>query len=131
MTLSLLCFYVGYFFRTRDNLLHQRVNLLGVVFNLAAAIYLLLIKYAFGGLSAFSIFPAAERWVIDTHRAFAALSLLMMLAMAFTGLRRKRTVHTAMHWVFLPLYTLVLISGFFFSNLPHPVHNPEEFHEPN
>ncbi len=111
MSLSIACFYIGYFFRKKNNVLHQRINTLGVVFNLSAAVFLLAVKYALGGLESYGIFPAVDRWIIDTHRAFAISCLVLMLVMAFTGFKRIRTLHVPLHFFFLPLYTVVYVSG--------------------
>jgi len=113
MTLSILCFYSGYYFRVKNNSLHRRVNTLGIIFNLSAAIFLITVKYAFGGVEAFSIFPSFDRIYIDIHRLFALISLVLMLGMAYTGYTKKKRIHLKLHFVFLPLYTIVYISGLF------------------
>ncbi len=113
MTISLLCFYIGYTQRFKNNRLHRIVNTLGVGFNLAAAIVLLVIKYALGGIENYGIFPAVPRVVIDIHRFFAAIALILMLVMAYSGFANKRAIHRKLHSIFLPLYTIVYISGLF------------------
>lgn len=111
MTLSVIAFYIGYFFRKSNNGIHRWVNSFGVVANLIAAVFLLLVKYELGGLEAYSIYPAVDRWIIDTHRFFAACSLILMLVMSYFGISRNRNLHYKLHFVFLPLYTLVYLSG--------------------
>ncbi|TGN06926.1 hypothetical protein EHS11_17480 [Leptospira ilyithenensis] len=111
MSLSLICFYTGYFFRKRNLFAHRIWNLSGVGFNLSAAIYLLAMKYLLGGIEAHSIFPAVANWIIQTHRFFALVALIMMLVMAYSGIKRKRNLHVKLHRIFLPLYTVVYVSG--------------------
>ncbi|XDD49750.1 hypothetical protein AB3N59_15380 [Leptospira sp. WS92.C1] len=111
MALSVLCFYTGYYFRFRKNLLHRSFNLIGAAFNLSTALGLLYVKYWGGGLESAGILPTADRWVIDTHRAFAALALILMLLMVWSGITRKKEFHRKLHYIFLPLYTVIFLSG--------------------
>ncbi|PJZ42300.1 hypothetical protein CH370_08770 [Leptospira kmetyi] len=111
MALSVLCFYTGYYFRFRKNVLHRIFNLAGASFNLITALSLLYIKYLGGGLENAGIVPAVDRWIIDTHRAFAALTLVLMLLMVWSGISRKKEFHRKLHYIFLPLYTVIFLSG--------------------
>ncbi|TGL22320.1 hypothetical protein [Leptospira yanagawae] len=113
MTLSILGFYTGYFFRKTDVKKHRISNSIGILFNLTAAVYLLIIKYLLGGITEFQIYPTAPEFVIHTHRFFAAISLVLMLVMGYTGWKRIRNLHVKLHYIFLPLYTIVYISGLF------------------
>ncbi|MGV3666101.1 MAG: hypothetical protein ACO1NV_08215 [Leptospira bouyouniensis] len=113
MTLSIFGFYTGYFFRKFDLKKHRLLNLIGILSNLTAAVYLLCIKYLLGGVSEFQIYPTAPEIVIHTHRFFAAIALVMMLVMGYTGWKRNRNLHVKLHYIFLPLYTIVYISGLF------------------
>lgn len=113
MTLSILCFYIGYFFRKSNNSLHRKINLLGVLFNLLTAIFLLAHKYLLGGLESAGIFPTVSMTIVNIHRFFAFISLVSMLLMAYTGISRNRKLHRTIHYIFLPLYTIVFISGLF------------------
>ncbi|MDL5244356.1 hypothetical protein [Leptospira weilii] len=111
MTLSIFCFYTGYYFRFKKNLLHRIFNLLGAAFNLTTALTLLYVKYLGGGLESAGIIPAVKRWIIDTHRAFAVLALILMLLMVWSGMTRKKEFHRKLHYIFLPLYTAIFLSG--------------------
>ncbi len=111
MIVSLLYFYIGYYYRFRNNFLHQKINLLGVVLNLLTASYLLVNKYFLGGIEALGITAILPRWVVDTHRFFAAVSLVLMLLMAYSGIKKKKELHKKIHYVFLPLYSIIVISG--------------------
>lgn len=113
MTLSLIAFTVGYFFRVKNNAIHVVANLTGVGFNLVTAIYLLIIKYGLGGLELFGIEYAVAPWIILTHRAFATITLLLMLVMAYLGVTRNREWHIKLHKPFIVLYLVVYISGLF------------------
>ncbi|TGM60187.1 hypothetical protein [Leptospira adleri] len=111
MAFSLLSFYAGYYFRFRKNLLHRIFNLLGTSLNLLTAVGLLYVKYLGGGLENAGIIPTVDRWIIDTHRAFAVLTLVLMLLMAWSGITRKKEFHRKLHYIFLPLYTVIFLSG--------------------
>ncbi|TGK08570.1 hypothetical protein EHO60_14520 [Leptospira fletcheri] len=113
MTISILAFYVGFWFRFRNNRLHRIFNTIGILFNLCAAIYLLSLKYLFGGLDSAGFVPVFDRTIIDTHRAFAALALVLMLLTGWSGFAGKKGFHRKLNFVFLPLYTLVYLSGLF------------------
>ncbi len=113
MTLSVLCFYLGYYFRKSNNSLHRKINLTGVILNLVTAIFLLAHKYLFAGIEAAGIFPTVPPTIILVHRFFAAISLVLMLAVAYTGITKTSKLHKKLHFIFLPLYTIVFISGLF------------------
>lgn len=113
MSVSLVCFLLGYYFRVRNNSIHRWINLLGVFSNLAAAIYLLLLKYMMGGLSDAGFMAVVPVWVVHIHRAFASIAFVMMLMMAISGIMRRRQFHVMLHRVFLPLYTVVYLSGLY------------------
>lgn len=113
MTISVICFSVGYYYRIKDNVIHVVSNIFGTGFNLMTSVYLLTMKYGLGGLDLFGIEPAVDQWIIDTHRAFAAVALFLMLGMALTGITRNRNLHVKMHYAFIPLYLIVYVSGLF------------------
>jgi uncharacterized membrane protein YozB (DUF420 family) len=111
MTLSLLCFYTGYYFRKKNLTLHKRFNILGVVLNLGSAIFLLAHKYLLGGITNAGIVAVVPEVVVLIHRILASISLVLMLLMAFTGITNKKEIHKKLHYFFLPLYTIIYISG--------------------
>ncbi|EPG73545.1 hypothetical protein LEP1GSC058_3960 [Leptospira fainei serovar Hurstbridge str. BUT 6] len=113
MTISIILFYLGYWFRFRNNRLHRIFNIAGMGFNLAAAIYLLTLKYLFGGMDAAGFIPVVDRLIIDIHRGVAAVTLVLMLLMGWSGITGKKRFHRKLHFVFLPLYTIVYLSGLF------------------
>ncbi|MEM7184079.1 MAG: hypothetical protein AAF518_24490 [Spirochaetota bacterium] len=113
MTLSVVCFFSGYFYRKRDRKLHVYFNCSGVFFNLSTAIYLLALKYLLGGLEKANISPIVPPWAVLTHRFFAFIALVLMLLMLFSGILKKRGLHIKMHYIFLPLYTIIYVSGLF------------------
>ena len=113
MTLSVIAFTIGYFFRTKNNAIHVVSNLSGVGFNLVTAIYLLILKYGLGGLEQFGIQYAVSDWIIHTHRAFAVVTLGLMLTMAYHGVTRNRKWHILLHKPFIVLYLMIYVSGLF------------------
>lgn len=106
MSVSLVLFYAAYFYRKRVKV-HLPLALGGVLFNLIASMYLLAELYIYGKTMT-SDYP---EWLVQVHRAVATLVLLMMLYMAYTGIRRKRKQHIALHKVFIISYTIIYISG--------------------
>ncbi|EMK01401.1 hypothetical protein AB3N61_02900 [Leptospira sp. WS58.C1] len=113
MTLSILFFYTGYWFRFRNNRLHRIFNSGGILFNLGTAVYLLGLKYLAEGIEQAGLIAIVDRLYIDIHRAVAAFTLILMLLMGWSGLTRKKEFHRKLHFIFLPLYTLVYLSGLF------------------
>ncbi|MCC5816766.1 MAG: hypothetical protein JJT78_18600 [Leptospira sp.] len=113
MTVSVICFGIGYYFRVRNNVIHVVSNIFGMGFNLMTAVYLLTMKYGLGGLDLFGIQPAVDMWIIHVHRLLAVTALFMMLAMGYTGITRNKNVHVKLHYVFVPLYLVVYVSGLF------------------
>lgn len=113
MTLSILFFYAGYWFRFRNNRLHRIFNSGGILFNLATALYLLGLKYLGEGIEQSGLIATVDKLYIDIHRAVAAITLILMLLMGWSGLTRKKEFHRKLHFIFLPLYTLVYLSGLF------------------
>ncbi len=113
MTCSIVLFYLGYWFRFRNNRWHRILNGSGIIFNLATALYLLGLKYLGPGIEQAGLIAVVERTYIDIHRAFAALALVLMLLMGWSGIMRKKGFHRKLSFIFLPLYTLVYFSGLF------------------
>jgi hypothetical protein len=111
MTLSILCFYIGYLVRIKNNSLHRIINSIGIFFNLSAAVFLLSGKYLMGGIEAMGIVPLVPLWAVNVHRFFALISLILMLSMGITGYLRKTKLHKQLHLYFLFLYTIIYISG--------------------
>ncbi len=107
MGASLVLFLLAYALRRKNNILHRRLAILGVVCNLVSSVYLI---YAvrFRGVEMLTSYPIP---VATAHRVFATLMAIMMLLMLMTGLRRKRNLHIALHRIFLPGYTLTYFSG--------------------
>jgi uncharacterized membrane protein YozB (DUF420 family) len=121
MSLSVCSFLVGYFYRKKDVKLHVYFNTAGVFFNVTSALYLLAIKYIFGGLEKAGIFPLFSNSVITTHRIFAAVCFVMMFAMTYSGYTKKKSFHTKLHYIFLPLYIIVYVSGLFLFTTNKPL----------
>jgi hypothetical protein len=64
MTISVICFYIGYYFRNSNNQLHRKINIAGVLVNLATALFLLTHKYLMNGIEAAGIFPTVSPTII-------------------------------------------------------------------
>jgi hypothetical protein len=111
MILSLGLFYLGYYFRNKSNFTHRVFNLIGISLNLITAIYLLAGKYLMGGIESMNIFPIVPIWVVNVHRLFAFICLLLMLYMGFSGVTKRVKSHKKLGFSFLVLYTIIVLSG--------------------
>ena len=111
MLISLICFYTGFFYRKKNRTIHKNLGLTGLGISLLSALYLLTGKYLGGGISSMGIVSSFPKEIILTHRIFAGAAFLLMLGMGYTGITGKRDLHIRMHYIFLPLYTVVYISG--------------------
>lgn len=113
MTISVICFSVGYYFRIKNNVVHVVCNVFGTGFSLMTAVYLLTMKYGLGGLDLFGIVPAVDESIIIAHRILAFMAFTLMLGMALTGITRNTSLHRKLQYLFIPLYLIVYISGLF------------------
>ena len=114
MTLSVLLFAIGYWKRKQVTV-HRIWMALGVLANLVTAVLLVVAVHLFSGgdmVTAGFQPTVAPHWVL-THRVIAVVAALIMIAMAVTGAMRKRKIHIALHYAFIPLYLIVYISGLF------------------
>lgn len=62
-------------------------------------------------------FSTEQRDALTIHLGFSIPSALLLPAMLYTGLRRRKTIHIAIGILFLLLWTGTFITGVFF--LPH------------
>lgn len=113
MTLALFLYLSGFYFRRRDLTKHRVLMGLGVFVTVASAVALLVAVHLVhgGDRVAAGFLPAAEPWVILTHRIVATFTFLAMFVMVWSGATRRRRVHVNTARVFLPLFIIVYISG--------------------
>lgn len=111
MTVSILLFYSGFYFRKKNNKLHRILNSIGILVNLVTAIFLLVGKHMLGGIESMEIVAITPQIIVDIHRFFAAISLVLMLLMGYSGWKRNIELHKKTSRVFLFLYTTIYISG--------------------
>ena len=107
MGISLVLFFGAFALRKKSLSWHRTLAMGGVVFNLVSSIYLIW-AVRIAGIEMPSSYSLT---VITAHRLFATLIALVMLVMVYTGIRRLRRVHIALHRFFLAGYTLTYISG--------------------
>ncbi len=113
MTLSVVLFLSGYFYRKRNNRLHRILMGSAVAANLLSAVFLVFsvhVLYA-GSMIAAGFQPVFSPPVVLTHRIVASLTALLMLVQAWSGITRRIALHRRLHFVFLPLYLGVYVSG--------------------
>jgi len=107
MGISLVLFYAAFAVRKSNQTHHRLLAMGGVVFNLVSSLYLIW-AVRLAGIEMPSQYSFT---VITTHRLFATLIALLMLVMVYTGIKRLRRLHIALHRFFLAGYTLTYISG--------------------
>ncbi len=98
--------------------LHGRINLAFFTLTLAAVLGLELIIHVISP-SVFNYIredPTIYR-ALNIHLCFSVPSALLMPAMLYTGLTRRRAVHLGLACVFAVLWTGTFVTGIFF--LPH------------
>ena len=95
--------------------LHRIWMSLGVAANLLTAILLVVSVHAFAGsdMVKAGFVPIVPPYIVLAHRLLAVLAAVVMLAMVVTGILRKRSIHIALHYAFIPLYSIVYVSGLF------------------
>lgn len=115
MTLALVLYLSGYYFRQRDLMKHRILMGAGVTITILSALALLgAVHLIHGGDRAAAGFIAvADAWVILTHRVIATITFLMMFLMVWSGATRRRRIHVATARFFLPLFIIVYVSGLF------------------
>ncbi len=107
MGISLMLFYGAFAMRKRNLKAHRGLAMAGVVFNLVSSVYLIW-AVRIAGVEMPSPYSVT---VVTAHRAFATSIAVLMLVMVYTGIKRKRKLHVALHRYFLAGYTLTYISG--------------------
>ena len=120
MTMSVVSFTVGFYFRKQTGK-HRIWMSLGILFNLVTAIGLVVSVHLFhgGDFVAAGFYPVVPPWAILCHRILATLTVLLMLAQAFTGIIRNRKWHLRIQRLFVPLYLIIYVSGLLiFTNHP-------------
>ena len=83
MSLSLILFIIGYFFRKTNVSAHRVLMLSGIAANLISAVILVVsVHLVYGGdMRAAGFIPQAPAWAILVHRVVAVVALLLMFAM--------------------------------------------------
>ena len=115
MTVSTVLFLLGW--AQRRHVGRHRVLMSGGVFaNLGSAAFLVVAVYVWhgGDFRAAGFYPTVPAWAILAHRVAASSATVLMLAMAYTGIRRLRSIHVRLHVFFLPLYLAVYTTGLLF-----------------
>lgn len=106
MGISTVLLWMGYFTRHRTAI-HQMLGILAVTISMAGAVHLVVGVHLLGR----EIECRAPLWAAGIHRMAATVVFLMMLMMAYTGLRGNRAWHIRWHKRFLLAYTMVYLSG--------------------
>jgi hypothetical protein len=98
--------------------LHGRINLVFFVLTLSALLGLEVIARLIDPLLFRDYFDKTDAWeAFYLHLCFSLPAALLLFAMLFTGLRRRRTVHISLGLIFLVLWVGTFVTGVFF--LPH------------
>ena len=113
MTISMALFLAGYAIRRRSLKWHRLLMTAGVLGTLLGAVALILAVYMLhsGDREAAGFVAVYPAWVTTTHRIIAAVAFVLMFVMLWSGATRRRRLHVSTHYVFLPLYIIVYLSG--------------------
>lgn len=120
MSLSVVAFCIGYYYRKQTDR-HRLFMSLGVGLTLLTAVFLVVAVHAFhgGDFRSAGFYPTVPPWAVLTHRVVATVAALLMLAQAYTGIRRKRVWHLRIRNLFIPFYLIIYVSGLLiFTNHP-------------
>ena len=98
------CFLKAYATRL-DTPTHKRWGMAGTAISLTGIVVVVIGAYAWG-------WRPDERWheMVVVHRAIALVSFLLLMLVAITGALRHK-LHPKLYLVFLPAYTLALITA--------------------
>jgi hypothetical protein len=95
--------------------LHGRINTLFFILTMTTVLgFEVLIRFF---VDVTSTFDDATREALRVHLYFAVPSAIILPAMFFTGIRRRRKIHLSLAVVFLSLWIGTFITGVFY--LPH------------
>ncbi len=98
--------------------LHGRINIVFFALTVAALIaFEVVIRVLNPGAFDYINGNAPLRRALDIHLCFSVPSALLMPAMLYTGLSRRRTAHLVLAGVFAVLWIGTFVTGVFF--LPH------------
>jgi uncharacterized membrane protein YozB (DUF420 family) len=113
MTVALLFYLAGFYYRRRDLRIHRILMSLGIFSTVAAAVALLVAVRLIhdGDRVAAGFVSAVDEWIVVAHRVVASVTFVLMFVMLGTGIGRRRAIHVATARWFLPLYVIVYISG--------------------
>lgn len=118
-TAATLVYLAGLFMRHRNNPLHQKLMSLGFVLTLGIALVLVVGVYGFGGTyspAGWLIGAAGSETganvVLIIHRAFASITLILVIAQIATGIRRL-PLHTRLYKAAIPCWLISYVSGLF------------------
>lgn len=116
-TAATLAYAAGYWFRVRNNPLHQKLMLTGFLFTLGIAVVLIVGVHGFGGTYGPAPWlvrtvggESAAHGVLIAHRALATVTLLCLITQIVTGLRRH-PLHPRLARATLPLWLLAYVTG--------------------
>ena len=96
--------------------LHGRINIAFAVLTFTALVSLELIVRIIDP-QVFAYFNETTRRLLTIHLGFAVPAALLLPAMLFTGLTRRRSIHLVLAWAFGVLWAGTVVTGIFF--LPH------------
>ncbi len=119
MSLATLVYAAAYAMRRRNNWLHRRLNLLGFGLTLAIAV-VLAVGVRFLGASyrpAYWLVEALGRedraWIVlQVHRGWASLTLVLLITQVVAGLRRAPLHRKLAPWV-IAAWLISYVSGSF------------------
>ena len=117
MTAATLCYATGLTMRHRNNDLHRKLMFVGFLLTGGIAVVLVVGVNIFGATYGPSLWLISltggegnARWVLIIHRIFATLTLLLLMAQVYAGIRRL-PYHKKLYKAVIPTWLITYISG--------------------
>ncbi len=117
MSAATASFAAGYHFRHRNNALHRKLMLLGLLLTVGIAVVLVV------GVHVFDATYGPAPWLVDLaggeegarvvlvlHRIFASVTLVLLLVQVVTGIRRL-PLHRRLYKVVVPAWLVSYATG--------------------
>ena len=118
MSLATLCFAFGYAMRHRDNLRHRQMMAAGFIVTLGIAVVLVVGVQVYGAAYRPAYWlvewlgDARAHTVLLIHRAIATVTLLLLIAQVFSGIRRL-PLHKVIYPFTIGAWLISWVSGMF------------------
>jgi len=106
MLVALGCFVQGFRVRKSDNRLHQKLGKAGALLVIVGLVAVEVLLRGFGWN-----FPVRDVATLRIHIAVASGALVVLLALAYTGMKGPKRLHVKLYVLFFPLYLATVVTS--------------------